>query len=326
MRLRSLGLPLLLLSGLLAEILQEREVRGIVGSSVVLPCVHPERNSFDLNDLYVYWQIGKTVVTYYLPGDSSGGHKASQYRGRTQLPLHTMQHGDFSLRLFNVTPHDEQEFSCLVFRKSLAMAMVLGVTIRLHVAANYSMPVVSAPSSASPDELTFTCTATNGYPRPNVYWINETDGSLLPAALQNSTAVRNARGLYDVVSVLRLGQAPRLSVRCCVENVLLSQNLTVSSQAEPFNGTKDRIVEKPVHPQQNRHTVVLSLCGALAILALVVGWLWRGHCTRERNAGAQGAGPELELADHNETTVPLGHGRCHQESHQTVPTSRTLAA
>lgn len=47
----------------------------MVGSDVQLRCIYPEKNSFDLNDLYVYWQIsmaGKgnvdSVVTYHLSG------------------------------------------------------------------------------------------------------------------------------------------------------------------------------------------------------------------------------------------------------------------
>lgn len=93
------------------------------------------------------------------------------------------------------------------------------------------MPVVSAPTAAPQDEeLTFTCTSKDGYPRPNVYWINRTDNSLLDEALQNSTVSLNARGLYDVVSVLRIRRTPHVNVGCCIENVLLHQNLTVSSQ------------------------------------------------------------------------------------------------
>lgn len=73
------------------------------------------------------------------------------------------------------------------------------------------------------------CTSTDGYPLPNVYWINRTDNSLLDKALQNSTVSLNARGLYDVVSVLRIRRTPNVNVGCCIENVLLHQNLTVAS-------------------------------------------------------------------------------------------------
>uniref|UniRef100_A0A8D1M0W7 ICOS ligand n=1 Tax=Sus scrofa TaxID=9823 RepID=A0A8D1M0W7_PIG len=233
MRLRSPRLLLLLFCGLRAVVAvsQEREVRAMVGSDVRLACVSLEEGSFDLNDVFVYWQISepgkanaKSVVTYYLPENSSAGHSDNHYRDRAWLSLDSMRQGDFSLHLHNVTPQDEQKFNCLVFRKSLELRKILDVVVSLHVAANYSMPVVSGPSQD--EELTFTCTSTNGYPRPNVYWINRTDGSLLDGALQSSTVSLNARGLYDVVSVLRIGRAPSVNVGCCIENVLLHQNLT----------------------------------------------------------------------------------------------------
>lgn len=97
--------------------------------------------------------------------------------------------------------------------------------------ANYSMPVVSSPGAVPQgSELTFTCTSTNGYPAPRVYWINRTDSSLLDEALQNNTVSLNARGLYDVVSVLTVPHSPHVDVGCCIENALLRQNLTVGSQ------------------------------------------------------------------------------------------------
>lgn len=92
------------------------------------------------------------------------------------------------------------------------------------------MPVVSGPSQD--EELTFTCTSTNGYPRPNVYWINKTDNSVLDDALHNSTVSLNARGLYDVVSVLRIRRTRHVNVGCCIENVLLHQNLTSGQTGE----------------------------------------------------------------------------------------------
>uniref|UniRef100_A0A8C0PX25 Cilia- and flagella-associated protein 410 n=1 Tax=Canis lupus familiaris TaxID=9615 RepID=A0A8C0PX25_CANLF len=167
------------------------------------------------------------TVTYYLSGNSSTGQEDDRYRDRARLSPESMQRGDFSLHLYNITPYDEQKFNCLVFRKSLELKKILDVEVTLHVAANYSMPVVSAPSDPSKDrELTFTCTSVNGYPRPNVYWINKTDNSVLDGGLQNHTVSVNAQGLYDVVSVLRVPWAPSINVGCCIENVLLHQNLT----------------------------------------------------------------------------------------------------
>ncbi|XP_019819067.2 ICOS ligand isoform X2 [Bos indicus] len=302
MRPRSPGLFLLLLWGLQAE--SQEEVRAMVGSDVQLRCIYPEKNSFDLNDLYVYWQIsmaGKgnvdSVVTYHLSGNSSASHGDNHYKDRARLSLDSMKQGDFSLHLRNVTPQDEQKFNCLVFRKSLELKKILEVAVTLHVAANYSMPVVSGPSQD--EELTFTCTSTNGYPRPNVYWINKTDNSVLDSALQNNTVSLNARGLYDVVSVLRIGRTPHVNVGCCIENVLLHQNLT-SGQTETFTGTKDSITEDPVDGSPSgKHQQVFSVLAVLAVivlLALATGWLCRSRCPPKSYTGAQVARPELALA------------------------------
>ncbi|XP_075855383.1 ICOS ligand isoform X1 [Microcebus murinus] len=305
----------LLLSSLQAGVayIQEKEVRAMVGSNVELGCVSPEEGSFDLNDLFVYWQISErnTVVTYYLPQNSSTTHVDSHYRSRAWLSLDSMRRGDFSLHLFNVTPQDGQKFHCLVFRKSLEMKQVLQTVVTLHVAANYSMPVVSTPSGPLQDELTFTCTSTNGYPRPNVYWINKTDNSLLDAALQNSTVSLNDRGLYDVVSVLRIGWTPNVNVGCCIENVLLHQNLTVSSQAEAFTGTQDKIIEKSGLTPQEQTTIfyVVAGCVAVAVAVVAAGWMcWKKRCPQGHYAGAQAARPEPELAGESART-PRGPGR-----------------
>ncbi|XP_031316576.1 ICOS ligand isoform X1 [Camelus dromedarius] len=299
MPLRGPELLLLLLCGLRAEI-QEQEVRAMVGSDVQLSCVYPEGNSFDLNDLYVYWQIPDkpntySVVTYYLSGNNSAGHSDNHYKGRAQLSLDSMKRGDFSLHLRNITPQDEQKFNCLVFRKSLELKKILEVVVTLHVAANYSMPVVSGPSQD--EEFTLTCTSTNGYPRPNVYWINRTDNSLLDLALQNSTVSLNERGLYDVVSILRLGRTPSVNVGCCIENVLLHQNLTVSSWTGMFTGTKDSFTENPADGTREwGGGAVPSILAVLAVVvAVATGWLCRSRCPSRSYAGAQASRPEVEV-------------------------------
>ncbi|XP_077611553.1 ICOS ligand [Crocuta crocuta] len=306
MRLGSPGILLLLLGALQATDIQEKEVRALVGSDVELSCVFPGSQTFDLNDLYVYWQISvvggpKTVVTYYLSGNSSAGHKDNRYRDRARLSLERMTRGDFSLRLYNITPQDEQKFHCLVFRKSLELKEILDVVVTLHVAANYSMPVVSAPSSASEDkELTFTCTSMNGYPRPNVFWINRTDDSVLDGTLQNNTVSLNARGLYDVFSVLTIPWTPSASVGCCIENVLLHQNLTATpTQAETFTGTEHGITESQADPPKKQGAVLSALLvlGVVVVVAVATGWVCRSRCPPRDPRRSQAARPEQTFFD-----------------------------
>lgn len=109
----------------------------MVGSDVELSCIYTKEKSLDLNGLYVYWQItdasGKPEpVTYYLAGNSSTGHDNNRYKDRAQMSLDSMKQGNFSLRLYNITPQDEQKYDCLVFRKTTER--ILNVTVTLHVA------------------------------------------------------------------------------------------------------------------------------------------------------------------------------------------------
>uniref|UniRef100_G3R9N8 ICOS ligand n=1 Tax=Gorilla gorilla gorilla TaxID=9595 RepID=G3R9N8_GORGO len=278
---------------------QEKEVRAMVGSDVELSCTCPEGSRFDLNDVYVYWQTSesKTVVTYHIPQNSSLANVDSRYRNRALMSPAGMRRGDFSLRLFNVTPQDEQKFLCLVLSQSLGFQEVLSVEVTLHVAANFSVPIVSAPHSPSQDELTFTCTSINGYPRPNVYWINKTDNSLLDQALQNDTVFLNPRGLYDVVSVLRITRTPSVNIGCCIENVLLQQNLTVGSQTGNDIGERDKITENPVSTGEKNVATwsILAVLCLLVVVAVAIGWVCRDRCLQHSYAGAWAVSPETEL-------------------------------
>lgn len=226
------GLLLLLLSSLHAES-KVKEIHAMVGSDVEFSCLYPDKNHFSLNDLlFVYWQIEnpKTVVAYYLSNESTRVHADDRYKNRAHLSRERMKQGDFSLHLQNVTPQDNQEFTCLIFKNA---KKVLNETVRLHVAANFSTPIISTSGPATGDQegLTLTCISRNGYPKPNLYWINRTDNSLIDEALQNNTVSLNEWGLYDVISTLTVPWVAHVNVSCSIENVVLHQNLTSISQA-----------------------------------------------------------------------------------------------
>lgn len=226
------GLLLLLLSSLHAES-KVKEIHAMVGSDVEFGCLYPDKNHFSLNDLlFVYWQIEnpKTVVAYYLSNESTRVHADDRYKNRAHLSPERMKQGDFSLHLQNVTPQDNQEFTCLIFKNA---KKVLNETVRLHVAANFSTPIISTSGPATGDQegLTLTCISRNGYPKPNLYWINRTDNSLIDEALQNNTVSLNEWGLYDVISTLTVPWVAHVNVSCSIENVVLHQNLTSISQA-----------------------------------------------------------------------------------------------
>lgn len=265
------GLFLLLFSSLCVEA-EVKEVNAMVGSDVELRCVYPQRSNFSLDDLYVYWQIvdeAKTVVTYYLPSanESSTIHVSNSYKNRAHLSPDLMKEGDFSLHLENVTPQDTQEFKCLVFRMSTVLGKALEEVVRLRVAANFSTPVISTSGSSDPgQERTFTCMSKNGYPEPNLYWINRTDNTQIDETLQNNTVYLNELGLYDVVSTLRIPWTPHVDVICCVENVALHQNITSISRADSFTGSMNTERPQEIHREDTK----VLFCVLAALLAVVV--------------------------------------------------------
>ncbi|KAM4889456.1 ICOS ligand [Thomomys bottae] len=306
----------LLLSGLQAGAV-EREARALVGSDVKLGCVYPGESSFSLTDLYVYWQVSgsDTVVAYYLPGNSSTDYVDHRYKSRTRLSLDSMKQGDFSLLLQGVTPQDAQKFRCLVFRESLKLGRILEMEVRLHVAANYSVPVVSRPPHPT-QRLVFTCLSTNGYPRPKVYWINKTDNSLLAQDLQNHTVSLNTQGLYDVWSVLTLPPTSSVDVGCCIENELLSQNLTSSSSAAASSGPAERLPESPASRRRREVAVaVFVLLLVPAVVAVVVVLKCTGRCTWPRRSYAGDWAVTLE----QELTVLVAHRVGPHPSGQRLP-------
>lgn len=273
----------------------------MVGSDVELRCAYPHRSHFNLDDLYVYWQTEnpKTAVTYHLPNNGSTEMYAdNQYKNRAHLSLERMKQGDFSLSLQNVTPKDSQEFICLVF-KSEGLKNVLKETVRLHVAANFSTPVISTSGSpSSGQELTFTCKSTNGYPKPNLYWINRTDNSLIAETLQNNTVYLNERGLYNVVSTLRIPWTAPVDVSCSIENVVLHQNLTSISQAENYTGNNDKITKDPQENHSQKKNMAIFIILAILLLLAAAGFIWffRSRCPCRQYEGPRTV--EQEPTDH----------------------------
>ncbi|XP_049641587.1 ICOS ligand [Suncus etruscus] len=256
----------------------DAKVTALLGSSVKLPCVSPEPTRLELHLLHVYWQIPEQPkdrsVASYLNGSGQ------RMEPRAQLVPTDMRRGDFSLHLANVTLADQSPYRCLVFRK---MEKMLERTVQLLVGANYSEPVVTCLEPEAGEDQVCTCTSSDGYPLPRVHWI-EADGSPLAGGLQNTTVQSGARGLYSVVSVLRLRQSRPAQVRCCVENQLLGQNRT-SRQLGEAEGTekhyqKNGTTPSPRPPEEPRTSMMVLLAVGMVVgvsLAMAVGWLCRNR-------------------------------------------------
>ncbi|XP_026095706.1 uncharacterized protein LOC113067545 [Carassius auratus] len=86
-----------------------------LGSSVVLPCYVDELLS--MKDLEVEWRRtgSETLVHLYQDGESRPESQHQDYRDRAHFFTDQIQHGNFSLRLDNLRPEDEEKYICKVY-------------------------------------------------------------------------------------------------------------------------------------------------------------------------------------------------------------------
>ncbi|XP_074070228.1 ICOS ligand-like isoform X2 [Macrotis lagotis] len=264
------GYFLLLLGYLRAA--KSEEVHGIVGGNVDLRCIRPGKKHFDLNEICVYWQTRNEPIVplnSYIPGDDTSNYVDFKYKNRTSLTLEKMEQGDYSLHLSNITIGDELEYECIVINKSSTDRLFTSI-INLHVAANYSVPIVSDETNNN-KEATFSCTSHNGFPKPKVYWVNKTDNSLLNQSLQNDTFTINEKGLFSVSSVLKIAWTPNISIECCIENVNLQQNLTVQSSFLLSGGGNINRHQFTTPPNESLPTGNIPIMAIVIVFAILVG-------------------------------------------------------
>ncbi|XP_073800248.1 uncharacterized protein [Danio rerio] len=86
-----------------------------LGSSVVLPCYVDE--ALPVEDLEVEWRRAdsETLIHLYQDGESRPEVQQQDYQDRAHFFTEEIQHGNFSLRLDNLTAQDEGEYRCKVF-------------------------------------------------------------------------------------------------------------------------------------------------------------------------------------------------------------------
>uniref|UniRef100_A0A8B9M2U9 Ig-like domain-containing protein n=1 Tax=Accipiter nisus TaxID=211598 RepID=A0A8B9M2U9_9AVES len=272
---------------LLVIALEEKIIFSKLGDNVTLNCIYQEKD-LPLTNLRVYWQIADdqeecSVVHALISGQDNESEQCVHFKNRTQLFWDKLENGDFSLLLLNVSQSDVRTYKCVVLQKTEYTRVIHQAEVVLSLAASYSQPILSGPirnSNSTGEEVTFSCRSGNGYPEPNVYWINKTDNShLLPSEL---TITPHTDGTYSVFSTLKVKATSNMQIECSIENRILQENLSANyTQQKQSNGSS---TESHKNLQKNGRGAqaagIISIVILMGLLAGLTCWLWKRRSSK----------------------------------------------
>ncbi|NXG63849.1 ICOSL protein, partial [Hemiprocne comata] len=272
---------------LVVSALEEKTVVSKLGDNATLSCIYRGRE-FHLKNLRVYWQIADgqeecLVVHALISGQDNESEQCLHFKNRTQLFWDRLENGDFSLLLLNVSQSDEHTYKCVVLQKTEYTRLIHQAKVVLSLAASYSQPVLSGPirnSSSTGEEVTFSCRSGNGYPKPNVYWINKTDNShLLPSELE---ITRHTDGTYSVFSTLKVKATSNMQIECSIENKILLENLSANyTQQKQSNDTSTESHKNLKKNGQGAQAAgIVSIVILIGLLTTLACWLRRRRSSK----------------------------------------------
>ncbi|XP_026519624.1 butyrophilin subfamily 1 member A1-like [Terrapene carolina triunguis] len=242
----------------------DRPVTASLGGEAILPCYLSPRMSAENMEVGWLQSQDSAVVHLYRDRQDQYGEQMLEYRGRTELLKDDIIDGKVSLRIHDVQPSDNGQYSCY-FQSSVSYEEAL---MELQVADMGSAPVISVVGHQD-GGIRVVCRSSGWYPQPEVLW-RDLQGQLLPSASEEISPAAN--GLFQTEIAIVLTEESNQKVSCFVRNPRLNQEReSVISIAEMF------------FPRGNPWTVALGVILPLlaVLMALASYCFWRQHRAKE---------------------------------------------
>ncbi|XP_043393395.1 butyrophilin subfamily 1 member A1 isoform X2 [Chelonia mydas] len=239
----------------------DHPITAPVGGEAALPCHLSPR--MDAQSMEVRWSRSQhsAVVHLYHDGQDWYGNQMLEYQGRTELLKDDLTHGGVSLRIYDIRPSDEGQYTCLF----QSLTFFHEASVLLQVEGLGSGPDISVEGHQD-GGIKVVCRSSGWYPQPEAQW-KDLHGQLLPSASEKIS--QEANGLFQTEIAIVLTEESNQKVSCCVRNPRVNQ------ERESTIYVADLFFPR-VSPWVVALGVILALLVALAIYCI-----WTQHRAKE---------------------------------------------
>ncbi|XP_039358258.1 butyrophilin subfamily 1 member A1-like [Mauremys reevesii] len=243
-------------------------IAASLDGEAVLPCHLSPRISAENMEVRWFRSQFSAIVHLYRYGQDQYGQQMPEYRGRTELLKDDITNGRVSLRIHDIRPSDDGQYTCF-FKSNVSYEEAL---LELQVAGLGSAPAISVEGHQD-GGIRVVCRSAGWYPKPEAQW-RDPQGQVLPSASEKISP--EANGLFQAEIVTVLTEESNQKVSCSVRNPRLNQERESEiSIAELF------------FPRVNPWMVALGVI--LSLLAVLIGLasycFWRQHRAKEKLQG-----------------------------------------
>ncbi|XP_073167985.1 butyrophilin-like protein 2 isoform X4 [Lepidochelys kempii] len=188
----------------------DQPVIATVGEEIVLPChLSPKMSAENMEVTWFRSQLSP-FVHRYSDGKDQYGQQMSEYQRRTELFKDDLTDGNVALRIFNIRPSDEGQYSCFV-QEGMDYEEA---QLELKVSASGTAPHISVEDYQD-GGIRVVCRLVGWYPQPEVLW-RDASGQHLPSLSETNS--KEANELFDIENSIVITENSHQNLSCVVKS------------------------------------------------------------------------------------------------------------
>ncbi|CAM4635432.1 unnamed protein product [Lepidochelys olivacea] len=193
----------------------DQPVIATVGEEIVLPChLSPKMSAENMEVTWFRSQLSP-FVHRYSDGKDQYGQQMSEYQRRTELFKDGLTDGNVALRIFNIRPSDEGQYSCFV-QEGMDYEEA---QLELKVSASGTAPHISVEDYQD-GGIRVVCRSVGWYPQPEVLW-RDASGQHLPSLSETNS--KEANELFDIENSIVITENSHQNLSCVVKSTHTNQ-------------------------------------------------------------------------------------------------------